>query len=210
MASHHRAAAKRQQILDSAAELFLANGYAATSMDAVVAHAGVSKQTAYRYFPSKTGLLGAVLSHEVDSSGVFAGAPVMPQTTDELRTALFMIARGVTNEMLQPRRLALIRLAFGEGFGIPELRDIIRDVLPGQFFERVRALLAAAMARGLIAEGSEIAIRMYIGSVFSFVALDGFLRADPLPPPPDADLEHMVDAFLRSVALPEEPTETRR
>lgn len=203
-ASQRRAAAKRRQIIDAARELFIENGFAGSSMDAVVTHAGVSKQTAYRYFPSKTDLLEAVLISEIDVSGIFAGPPPLPRTIDDLRAALVGIARAITNEMLQPRRLALIRLVFGEAFRIAELRDVIRDVLPGQFFDRMQALLSLATAQGLIhSERVEISARMYIGSIFSYVALDGFLRSEPLPPPPTADLEHLVDAFLRSVAAPE-------
>lgn len=204
-ASQRRAAAKRRQIIDAATELFFENGFAGSSMDAVVARAGVSKQTAYRYFPSKTDLLAAVLTSEVNIAGFFAGAqstPALPATAAELRAMLVGIARTVTDEMLQPHRLALIRLAFGEAFRIPELRDTIRDALPGQFFGRMQGLLAALAASGLIhGERLEVAARMFIGSIFSYVALDGFLRAEPLPPPPTADLEHLVDAFLRSVEV---------
>lgn len=201
-AHRSRAAAKRQQIIDSARDLFLEKGFAGSSMDAVVGQAGVSKQTLYRYFPSKTDLLAAVLASEIDTSGIFAGPPPAPQTVSELRFVLVAIARGITNQMLHPHRLALIRLVLGEAFRIPELRDIIRDLLPGQFFDRTRALLGLAAARGLIRDGQlEITARMYIGSVFSYVALDGFLRTEPLPPPATADLEHLVDAFLRSVEV---------
>lgn len=206
-AGQRRAAAKRQQIIDAARELFVENGFAGSSMDAVVARAGVSKQTAYRYFPSKTDLLEAVLTSEIDISGIFAGPPPLLTTVDDLRAALVGIARTVTNEMMRPRRLALIRLVFGEAFRIAELRDAIRDVLPGQLFGRMQALLSLATARGLIrSEQVEISSRMFIGSVFSYVALDGFLRTEPLDPPPTADLEHLVEAFLRSVAVPPDAT----
>lgn len=204
-AGQRRGAAKRQQIIDSARELFIENGFAGSSMDAVVAHAKVSKQTAYRYFPSKTDLLKAVLTSEIEVSGIFAGPPPPLQTRDDLRTALIGIARAITNEILQPRRLAIIRLILGEAFRIPELRDEIRELLPGQLLARAQALLSLASAQGLIQGGRiEITTRMYIGSIFSYVALDGFLRSEPLPPPPTADLEQLVDAFLRSVAVPDE------
>lgn len=202
-AGQRRTAAKRQQIVDAAGELFFENGFAGSSMDAVVARAGVSKQTAYRYFGSKTDLLAAVLASEVDVAGFFgAGPQPRPTTAEELRAVLVGIARTVTDELLQPHRLALIRLVFGEAFRIPELRDTIRDALPGQFFGLVQALLAPLAATGVIhSERIEVAARMFIGSIFSYVALDGFLRAEPLPPPPTADLEHLVDAFLRSVEV---------
>lgn len=201
-ASQRRAAAKRRQIIEAASELFFENGFAGSSMDAVVARAGVSKQTAYRYFPSKIDLLAAVLTSELDIASFFGGPATAPSTSDELRAALIGIARTVTDELLQPHRLALIRLAFGEAFRIPELRDTIRDALPGQFFGRMQALLTQLAETGLIrSENIATASRMYIGSIFSYVALDGFLRTEPLPPPTTADLENLVDAFLRSVEV---------
>lgn len=42
-----RAQAKRRQITDAARALFLSQGFARTSMDAVTAEAGVSNQTLY-------------------------------------------------------------------------------------------------------------------------------------------------------------------
>lgn len=201
-AGQRRAAAKRQQIVDAARRVFLANGFAASSMDAVVAEAGVSKQTLYRYFPSKTDLLVAVLTSEVALAGMFAEPPPTGSPA-ELRAQLVGLARTVTHEMLTPPRVALMRLIFGEAFRIPELRDTLRDALPAQFMGVVEAILGRASAAGLIrVERPELVSRMFVGSIFSFIALDGFLRADPLPPPPDGDIEHLVDAFLRVVEVP--------
>jgi len=42
-------------------DLFLQQGYSATSMDAVAAGASVTKQTVYRYYPSKEELFVAVM-----------------------------------------------------------------------------------------------------------------------------------------------------
>ena len=51
----------RTAVLDSARELFLARGYAATTMDAVSELSGVPAATVYRLFSSKLGLLKALL-----------------------------------------------------------------------------------------------------------------------------------------------------
>jgi AcrR family transcriptional regulator len=53
----------RQRIVLAASELFYRQGIAATGVDAVVAHAGLSKPTLYRYFPSKDHLVEAYLVH---------------------------------------------------------------------------------------------------------------------------------------------------
>ena len=64
-----RAQAKRRQITDAARALFLSQGFARTSMDAVTAEAGVSKQTLYAYFASKDELLIAVVGEALQTLG---------------------------------------------------------------------------------------------------------------------------------------------
>ena len=53
--------AKRQAILEAAKILFLSNGYANTSMDAVALEAGVSKLTVYSHFTDKETLFTAAV-----------------------------------------------------------------------------------------------------------------------------------------------------
>jgi AcrR family transcriptional regulator len=53
-------AARRQQILDAARRCFLRNGFHATSIQDVIADAGLSVGAVYRYFPSKTSLIKAI------------------------------------------------------------------------------------------------------------------------------------------------------
>ena len=60
-----RSKAKRQEIVDLAALLFLEHGYQGTSMSLVSQRLGGSKTTLYSYFRSKEELLLAVLEEEV-------------------------------------------------------------------------------------------------------------------------------------------------
>jgi AcrR family transcriptional regulator len=55
-----QAAGTRRQILDAARRRFERDGYAATSMAAVAAEAGVSLKTVYNVFETKSGLLRAL------------------------------------------------------------------------------------------------------------------------------------------------------
>lgn len=59
---------KRTKIIEVATELFLEQGYKATSMDQIIAVCGGSKQTPYRYFNNKEGLFMAVLDYNVRDS----------------------------------------------------------------------------------------------------------------------------------------------
>src|SRR5215471_6234006 len=55
-----QAAATRQAILDAAQRRFEADGYPATTMEAVAGEAGVSLKTVYLAFTTKSGLLRAL------------------------------------------------------------------------------------------------------------------------------------------------------
>jgi AcrR family transcriptional regulator len=54
-------AQRREQILATATEAFARSGFAATSLDDIAAHAGVTRVILYRHFDSKTDLYLAVL-----------------------------------------------------------------------------------------------------------------------------------------------------
>ncbi len=58
-------AVREQQMLDAAVQLFSANGYHETSMDAIAAEAQISKPMLYLYYGSKEELFGACLSREL-------------------------------------------------------------------------------------------------------------------------------------------------
>jgi AcrR family transcriptional regulator len=59
-----RTRATTGQLIDAARELFAADGYAATSLDAVVEKAGVTKGALYHHFASKRELFAAVYDRE--------------------------------------------------------------------------------------------------------------------------------------------------
>ena len=196
-----RAERKRAQIESAARSLFLEQGYAGTTMDAVAAAAGVSKQTLYSYFASKTDLLAAILADELGTLFV-AGGGAMSRvgTSDQLRDALLQLARSSVDRLMSEDAQQLLRLVIGEVFRLPELRDVVRELVPGRFLHGVEALLRAAADEGLVhAPRPELATRMLVGPLASFVTLDGLLRADGPHVPDDATLAYIVDAFLATI-----------
>jgi AcrR family transcriptional regulator len=58
-------AVREQQMLDAAVQMFSANGYHETSMDAIAAQADISKPMLYLYYGSKEELFSACLSREL-------------------------------------------------------------------------------------------------------------------------------------------------
>jgi AcrR family transcriptional regulator len=58
---------RRQQLLASALEVFVAQGYHAAAMDDIAERAGVSKPVLYQHFPSKLDLYVALLDDSCDT-----------------------------------------------------------------------------------------------------------------------------------------------
>ena len=71
-----QAAQTRQDVLDAAQRLFVERGYAATTMAAIAAAAGVVVETIYRAYGSKAGLLKAVVRAAVAGGAARAERPV--------------------------------------------------------------------------------------------------------------------------------------
>jgi TetR/AcrR family transcriptional repressor of mexJK operon len=108
--SQRNAQQKQTTIAQAALDLFLQQGYAATSMDAVAARAGVTKQTVYRYYPSKEELFTAVMEeireHE-PAPYQFGGA--------DNETELNNFGRDLLAFHLTPAALGVYKLMLSEG-----------------------------------------------------------------------------------------------
>ena len=72
-----QALATRKLIVDSAISLFLEQGYAATTIEAIAAHAGVAVSTIYSIFTNKRGVLSEIRQKwhaESEAKSIFAEA----------------------------------------------------------------------------------------------------------------------------------------
>lgn len=198
-----RARAKRRQITDAARTLFLAQGFARTSMDAITAEAGVSKQTLYAYFPSKADLLLAILSEALRALATRPGVQ-SPHTRDELRAALIGFGERLMDTMLREDSIAILRLLLGEAAHVPELRRPFMEVLPYQLLGRATAILVAAADNGVVElDHPDVSVRMLVGPLMSYVVFGGLMTNDAPEHPGNEAIEWLVDAYLRTLTFPE-------
>lgn len=135
-----RSAVKRRAILDAAISLFLAQGYARTSVDAIAAAAGVGKQTVYGHFGDKEALFLAA----VDAARGAAHTPLPDELADtgdpvaDLTDAGERLLRVVLSRELSE----LHRLTIAELPHHPELQRMWRDgsgILPDTVADYLRA-----------------------------------------------------------------------
>src|SRR3712207_4210433 len=111
---------KPRAILGAAGELFLAQGFAAVSMDAVARQAGVSKATLYAHFPSKDALFAAMVAERCDRMAAEAAA-LAGHAGDGPEAALRRLCRAVLAFLVAPSTLAIHRIVQAEAGRAPGL-----------------------------------------------------------------------------------------
>jgi TetR/AcrR family transcriptional repressor of mexJK operon len=134
----------RAQILEVATDLFLQQGYGSTSIEAVAAHAGVSKRTFYDRFDDKAALFAAVVHRIIENIRPPANVPLLagPNLGEILRRLAGLILQAA----LSPQAIALHRLVTGESSRFPELANAVEN--DGGQAEAI-ALIAGLLSREL-------------------------------------------------------------
>jgi AcrR family transcriptional regulator len=79
--------ARRQQLLEAALEVFVAQGYHAAAMDDIAERAGVSKPVLYQHFPGKMELYLALLDTHCDAIIARMRAAMSSSTDNKMRVA---------------------------------------------------------------------------------------------------------------------------
>jgi AcrR family transcriptional regulator len=128
-----------ERIIDAATEIFLRDGYGASSLEAVASAAGVSKRTLYARFAGKAALFQVVVSRLV-ARWLPAFDAGMGQAQG-LEQTLLAAARIMLATALMPEALALHRLIVAEIGRFPELGHVLHEAV-GQ--ERLAGLLRRA------------------------------------------------------------------
>jgi TetR/AcrR family transcriptional regulator of autoinduction and epiphytic fitness len=117
---------KAEVILAAATRVFLAAGYAGTSMDRVAQAAGVSKHTIYHHFADKRGLFSALIERLVlrrfySAFGDGDGTDMPP------RDRLCRLAEVLLTLQTSPDYIDFLRLLIAESKQFPELAQLYTE-----------------------------------------------------------------------------------
>ena len=132
-------------ILDAATIAFLADGYAATTIEAIARSCGVAKRTIYARWAGKPALFRAVLERLMARWLSIAGDW---GEVEELESALDVAAERILSVALTPEAVALNRLLIAESVRFPELPLMMHQAGAGQGTARIAALLDRAVVKG--------------------------------------------------------------
>jgi TetR/AcrR family transcriptional regulator, regulator of autoinduction and epiphytic fitness len=187
---------KAAAILAGGMQEFLANGYAATSMDRVASAAGVSKATVYSHFQDKESLFIAIIEQLVEVKFQSIFSPEMEKLQPEPRIFLRKLADSIldTGEY-EPEFLNFMRLIFGESGRFPELaRAFVRNVEKTSL--QVLKHYFTTCDRLKIAD-PEATARMFIGALVHFVIVQYLLHGkDIVPMERDRIIATLIDAIV--------------
>jgi TetR/AcrR family transcriptional repressor of mexJK operon len=144
---------KGDLILDAACQVFLNQGYAGASMDAIAQQAGVAKQTIYHHFSSKERLFAATIHERCE--GVLAAldpasekAALEPAA--EIAATLRALAEGLHAKITQPTSRALFRLVIAAADEFPAVAREAYDIGIALTVARLADYLGRRNQQGLL------------------------------------------------------------
>jgi AcrR family transcriptional regulator len=196
---------KRTQILRAARELFLANGYKRTSMEAIRAAADVSKPTLYTHYADKEALFADVVQATFNQLGIeqfstTSQAPLPIQTQLELRIVLIAFVTRAMQQMLKSDYVAILRIVIGEMPHFPNLMSIFRQNGPTRGLAIATHFFGLAYQQGIIkVADADLVARLFIGPIASYILTDGLLQTGEPKLPDSARIEAHIDLFLKAV-----------
>lgn len=192
--SQARSIAKRAQILDAAAALFLELGYDAVSVDMVIARVSGTKSNVYKHFGSKAGLFAAVVEEQWrDSIKPFAEVEALDAERLPLDEALRQLGRNFLRAILTEHEVKLHRLVVAEAGRHPRSSRRWYSFGPEQAYARFTAYVEKQQQAGRLM--SSIPARRLAPLFIDMISSEMHMRMliAGAAPPKRADIDRIVD-----------------
>lgn len=151
--------AKRSDISEAAARLFLTEGFDRTSMDTIAAAAGVSKQTVYSHFQSKEDLFRSCIQAKMAQHEL-----VIDESRDySLEEGLRAVAEGYLRLLSDPQAVNMWRLVIAQASSQPRLATLFFETGPQATRNHVEAFLRK--------HRTQLKLRSFAAAARTFTAL---------------------------------------
>ena len=190
--------ARREAIVEAAAEAFRERGFEAASMADVAVRVGGSKATLYNYFSSKEQLFAAVMlkAAKTQAGPIFEKFRIDP----DLEPALLRFGREYLPFVLSPEILAIARMcaADGERTGVGR---IVNEVGIKVAWGKVAERLQQAMDEGALRKADPWQAAMHLKGLLEAGILDRRLKGCSVETGPEeieTAIVSGVDVFLRA------------
>ncbi|MDR7309474.1 AcrR family transcriptional regulator [Nocardioides luteus] len=173
----------RTAVLAATGRLFATEGYDHLTIEGIAAEAGVSKQTIYRWWPSKS----AVVADALIEDRLLPDHPVVPDTGD-IRADLIAWVQSVIELVAQPGYEGLVRSLIAAACENPDIGARLNDALG--ITATVATRIEAAVAAGQLP--ADLPVEEFVRALVGGFVLHALERTEPAP-----DVaERMVRALL--------------
>lgn len=197
-----------EEILRAALGVFSEKGFHGATMLEVANRARASKSTLYMRFENKEALFTALIAWGTRQGTDALEAIVRDHNLDPL-TALHRYAACLLGLMIQPDKLALFRIALGEGGRLPELGKIFSRFTRDHGIKLAHVLTARLVRAGLIEIDSPDEYgHSFIGLLQGELYMATLLGT--IPRPSDKDIEHHARRAMARLVRAFAPSKNRQ
>lgn len=189
MVPRPRSQKARQSVLDAMRAALSGHGYEAVTIEGLADAAGVSKQTIYRWWPSKAAILGEALLE-----GGFPAADVTVPFTADLAADLRAWFSAMSTSLADADGVAVARALIVVTASDPDLGLALNEKLAAPIREWVAARMALAIEAGDVRADADAAA---IADQFVAMASYATLLGRPLG---DERVDATVSVLLRGIA----------
>ncbi len=191
---------RRSAILEAAAEVFFEQGYAATSIDAIIERIGGSKRNIYSEFGNKEGLFTALVSERAETA--VSALSVEQFGSKDLSEILLEFGRRLLDIYMSPSLIGVYRSIMPEAIRFPGLAKAFYEKGAGRASDRLAEVLEEARDRGAIQlDDCHWAADHFVGMFRDNLHLRVVLGLCPPPSPAEADaaVTSAVRIFLHGI-----------
>ena len=183
---------RKARVMEVATQLFVAHGYAGTSLVDIARGAGVATRTLYQHFGDKEDMFREVIFAR-DASG----APERPtlHDGDTLHEALMRAGKYTYDVTWREQSIGLMRLMIAESRRFPEFMAQVGNSIYARFRKNIEKVFIDLEAAGAIpandhARSAELFFDIVLGShpIMTYTDWDA-------TPPEESDLAERVELF---------------
>ncbi len=184
---------RKARVMEVATELFVANGYAATSLVDIARGAGVATRTLYQHFGDKEAMFREVIFAR---DAAFAIEKPVVERDDTLFSALMRCGQYAFDVTNRPQSIGLMRLMIAESQRFPEFMSQVANSIFSRFRKNIEKVFAALEAAELIPTGDHArSAELFSDLVLGSHPIMTYTKWDAVPPGRD-DMEERVELFI--------------
>jgi TetR/AcrR family transcriptional repressor of mexJK operon len=185
---------RRQAIIETAAQSFLADGYAGTTMSGIAERLGGSKGTLWSYFKSKEALFAAFL----DASTTDFRSDLVPllEGPGEMTAILEVFISRFIEKLAGVESISLYRLVIGEGGRFPEIARLYYDRAQGATEHLLAAFLESRIVAGDLRPASALEAARLLILLCADVGRRDLLPDEGARPATRIEIVRLLDQFM--------------